>query len=93
MSKPDNFTTLAKRNRCPKCKETQVYVVDKRNKRGTSPQYDSSRRRRHCRKCGHRWTTFEIHETVHKMFIKIIKVSNQRLKAESANELEGEILH
>ena len=65
MSKmPENFTINAKKNRCPTCLNDKVYVVDKRNKRGENPLIDRSRRRRKCDKCGHRWTTIEIHQKI-----------------------------
>lgn len=39
---------------CPRCFSRASKVKDSR------PAYQSTRRRRHCELCGHRWTTFEI---------------------------------
>ncbi len=41
--------------RCPECGRDQDRVVDSR----PSPSGDAIRRRRECRSCGHRFTTFE----------------------------------
>lgn len=41
--------------RCPRCHESETRVVETRPiERG-----DVLRRRRECRACGHRWTTYE----------------------------------
>lgn len=44
---------------CPECRSSETHVIDSR------PQHVRSkhiRRRRKCVGCGHRWSTFEIHE-------------------------------
>jgi transcriptional repressor NrdR len=38
---------------CPKCKKDKDRVIDSRS------SYDSIRRRRLCKRCGTRWTTYE----------------------------------
>ena len=80
---PDNFTIHAKRNRCPRCSNDRVFVTDKRNTRAQSAEYDISKRRRHCRKCGHRWSTVEIHQeiwTLFRKFTREMRKSDKRIE-------------
>lgn len=43
---------------CPNCNENQTRVVDSRE----HDEYNWVKRRRECKECLHRWTTFEISE-------------------------------
>lgn len=40
---------------CPKCRSVQLRCVDSR------PVKDTVKRRRHCLKCGYRFSTVEVH--------------------------------
>lgn len=44
---------------CPACKGRKVSVIDSRQAAHEETRW---RRRRKCSKCGHRWTTYELHE-------------------------------
>lgn len=96
--KPDNFTIHAKRNRCPKCTHDRVYVTDKRNTRAESAEHDISKRRRHCRECGHKWSTIEIHQNIWALFRRFtssLKRNDKdipRQKTKDASEQRAELM-
>lgn len=45
---------------CPSCRGTKIAVIDSRP--GSAAQNAPIRRRRKCKACEHRWTTYEVAE-------------------------------
>ena len=52
---------------CPECNKDDIKVVDSRDSLKTI------RRRRACKSCGHRWTTYEIPSNLWKVLPMIVK--------------------
>src|SRR3989344_3984957 len=52
--------------KCPFCDQTETKVVDKRE----TGEFEATRRRRECLKCGKRFTTYERVESLNLMVIK-----------------------
>lgn len=60
---PIDFTRPYALTRCPACEETSVKVIESRETKGDSIR----RRRRECRECGYRDTTYEVTESFFKL--------------------------
>jgi transcriptional repressor NrdR len=60
--------------KCPQCKGEQFGVVDTR----PSIYGNSTRRRRKCFDCDHRWTTHELHDEEMKEFKKYLKLKQDK---------------
>jgi transcriptional repressor NrdR len=56
---------------CPKCGNTRNCVIDSRKS-----TCNSVRRRRFCKACGHKWTTYEITE-IDKALLEMFKRRNE----------------
>ena len=50
---------------CPMCSSEQSIVLETRDTE------DYRRRRRHCKKCEHRWTTHEVNAAYHETLLQI----------------------
>ena len=82
---PENFKN-PKRHRCPMCLHVGGLLTDKRNAYGEDdPLMDYSRRRRGCKKCGHRWSTVEVHAR----FYDLMKRVGRELKKREKNHTPG----
>lgn len=65
---------------CPKCGEDKVEVIDSRGSRLIVDR-SSIRRRRKCNACGHRWSTYEVHEDLVSYIENSMKMIDKLKKA------------
>lgn len=81
-------------HRCEKCGSHRIGVLDSRPVQRM--KFPVIRRRRRCRECGHRWTTYEVSEsqfdTIKKLEFLIVQIETMAREAEKARAALLEIL-
>ena len=73
---------------CPNCGSRNITVADS-NRNPDSElvvRLNGFKRRRACKDCGHRWTTFELQDTVLARFIELARKAEEEANADTEAE-------